>query len=361
MPLFGHHLFGSDFHAGCSDAEFRAGLTLWWAAWNQVPAASLPNDDIVLCRLAELGRDLKAWRKVRAKAMHGFEVCSDGRFYHRFLAEQAIVAWDKRVKERERKRKWRESRPTTEGEWRELRLSTFKRDGFKCVKCGATEDLEADHIVPVDQGGATTLSNLQTLCKPCNASKRNGIPRRAPSLAFDADATGTGRGRDASVPAEWNRRDVTGIDGTGIDGTMLRTVPPAQARTAPKAKAVGEGTPDQQAARATWTAYSAAYLHRYGVEPVRNKTINSHVIAFVRRVPHAEAPDVAAFFVSHKGQRYVAAMHPTNLMLQDAEKLRTEWATGRQVTSTSARQSDRTAAIGDAVSEYLHDIGVSNG
>jgi 5-methylcytosine-specific restriction endonuclease McrA len=210
MPLFGHHLFGSDFHAGCSDAEWRAGLTLWWAAWNQVPAASLPNDDVVLCRLAELGRDLRTWRKVRAKALHGFVACSDGRLYHKFLAEQALIAWDKRVKERDRKRKWRESRPVTEGEWRELRLAVFRRDGFKCVGCGATSDLEADHIIAVDQGGATALSNLQTLCKPCNARKGNGVPRRVPSGAFDADATGTEQGRDGLVPADGNRRDGTG-------------------------------------------------------------------------------------------------------------------------------------------------------
>jgi len=29
----------------------------------QVPAASLPNDDIALARLADLGREVKAWRR----------------------------------------------------------------------------------------------------------------------------------------------------------------------------------------------------------------------------------------------------------------------------------------------------------
>lgn len=110
MPLYGHHLFGSEFNARCNDAEWRAGVTLWWAAWNQVPAASLPDDDVALCRLADLGRDLKAWRKIRANALHGFVKCSDGRLYHKFLAQHAIEAWDRRVKERERKAKWRASR-----------------------------------------------------------------------------------------------------------------------------------------------------------------------------------------------------------------------------------------------------------
>src|SRR5690606_32878899 len=70
MPLFGVHLFGSEFNAAATDAEWRAAITLWWAAWNQVPAGSLPKDDVALCRLADLGRDLKLWRKLKARALH---------------------------------------------------------------------------------------------------------------------------------------------------------------------------------------------------------------------------------------------------------------------------------------------------
>lgn len=40
-----------------------------------------------------------------------------------------------------------------------------------CSFCGATEQLEADHIVPLAQGGTTTQENLQVLCKPCNTRK----------------------------------------------------------------------------------------------------------------------------------------------------------------------------------------------
>lgn len=110
MPMHGHRLFGSEFNARCSDAEWRAGVTLWWAAWNQVPAASLPDDDVALARLADLGRDVKGWRKLRANALHGFVKCSDGRLYHKALAQFALEAWDKRVRERNRKAKWRAGR-----------------------------------------------------------------------------------------------------------------------------------------------------------------------------------------------------------------------------------------------------------
>jgi uncharacterized phage protein (TIGR02220 family) len=110
MPLYGHHLFGSDFNARVSDAGWRAAVTLWWAAWNQVPAGSLPGDDVALCRLADLGRDVKAFRKLKDEALHGFELYHDGRLYHGFLCGLVLEAWERRLKERDRKAKWRESR-----------------------------------------------------------------------------------------------------------------------------------------------------------------------------------------------------------------------------------------------------------
>lgn len=108
MPLYGHRLFGSDFDINANDAEFRAGLGLWWSAWNQVPAASLPNDETALARFAGCGRDAKAWKRVRTKALHAFVECSDGRLYHKALAPFAVESWNRRLKDRERKARLRE-------------------------------------------------------------------------------------------------------------------------------------------------------------------------------------------------------------------------------------------------------------
>lgn len=52
-----------------------------------------------------------------------------------------------------------------------LRWAVFKRDDFRCRFCGSASMLEADHIFPESRGGATTLDNLQTLCRSCNARK----------------------------------------------------------------------------------------------------------------------------------------------------------------------------------------------
>jgi hypothetical protein len=99
-PLFRARLFGSSFHARATDAEWRAGVTLWLKSWDQVPAGSLPDDDIELCRLAELARDMKAWKKHKAGALRGWVLCSDSRLYHPVVAEGINTAIDAKVKQR---------------------------------------------------------------------------------------------------------------------------------------------------------------------------------------------------------------------------------------------------------------------
>lgn len=92
-PILRTRLFGSAFHAESNDSEWRAGVTLWLKAWDQVPAGSLPNDDVSLCRLAELGRDLKSWRKVKAGALRGWKLADDGLLYHEVVAEVVLEGW----------------------------------------------------------------------------------------------------------------------------------------------------------------------------------------------------------------------------------------------------------------------------
>ncbi|WP_037471602.1 HNH endonuclease [Sinorhizobium fredii] len=57
--------------------------------------------------------------------------------------------------------------------WKWLRLQAKRRDGFKCVQCGASGDLEVDHVKPVRTHPELSfeLTNLQTLCVRCHARK----------------------------------------------------------------------------------------------------------------------------------------------------------------------------------------------
>jgi len=97
----------------------------------------------------------------------------------------------------------------------------------------------------------------------------------------------------------------------------------------PKRKRPKAGDPPAPSVLA-WNGYSAAYLRRYKVEPVRNARVNGQLAAFVARIPAAEVEAVAAFFVGHNGNLYVNAKHPVDLLLRDAEKLRTDWATNQR-------------------------------
>ncbi len=55
--------------------------------------------------------------------------------------------------------------------------------GNRCLCCGATKKLEADHVVPLGCGGSDDIANLQPLCRSCNASKATQtIDYRDPEL-----------------------------------------------------------------------------------------------------------------------------------------------------------------------------------
>lgn len=49
-----------------------------------------------------------------------------------------------------------------------MRRSVFRRDDYRCVKCGRTHDLQVHHIVPVYMGGGDNEGNGITLCYKCH-------------------------------------------------------------------------------------------------------------------------------------------------------------------------------------------------
>src|SRR3990167_8249653 len=102
-----------------------------------------------------------------------------------------------------------------------------------------------------------------------------------------------------------------------------------------------------------WNGYRDAYQRRYGVEPVRNAKVNGQLALFAQRIPAAEVGDVAAWYIGNNAALYVRAGHPVDLLLRDAEKLRTEWATGQRVTETGARASDQRQERGGIADRLL--------
>jgi len=107
----------------------------------------------------------------------------------------------------------------------------------------------------------------------------------------------------------------------------------------------------QAACRQTWAAYSASYLERYQTPPVRNAAVNSSVRTFVQRIGHDESPKVAEFYVWINDQYLIRNGHAFQLLLKSAEGYRTQWATGKAVTQTQARQIEKTASNKSAAEE----------
>jgi len=57
-----------------------------------------------------------------------------------------------------------------------IKLEVWKRDNGCCVRCGSTDNLHFDHIIPYSKGGSSLVAeNIQLLCARHNISKKDRI------------------------------------------------------------------------------------------------------------------------------------------------------------------------------------------
>lgn len=118
-----------------------------------------------------------------------------------------------------------------------------------------------------------------------------------------------------------------------------------------------ENTELKKACYETRASYATAFFERYGTEPVSNAKVNSVIKKFVQRIGFIESPAVAAHYVTSNNSYYVARGHSFDCLLADAEKLRTEWATGKTMTQTRAIQIDKTQSNKSAIGEAMQLLG----
>lgn len=91
----------------------------------------------------------------------------------------------------------------------------------------------------------------------------------------------------------------------------------------------------------TWDSYIKAYQKKYGTDPVRNKVVNSQMKQFVQRIGMKDSPSVVEFYVFHNDSFYSKNMHQVKHLLSDAEKLKTQWASGINITGTMANMIEK--------------------
>lgn len=148
---------------------------------------------------------------------------------------------------------------------------------------------------------------------------------------------------------EGSVRESKGEECSGEDGNSCRDVGfarHADADTSKKEKATA-------ANRATWNAYSAAYKNRYNAEPVRNQQANGIIAKFVKAVGQDDAPLIARYYVNLNNEFYIRKMHDLKMLIGDAQAIRTQWMTNRNVTASSARSMDKAQASLSSVDDYL--------
>jgi hypothetical protein len=186
MELDVRLLRDSKFAAEVEPEAFRAGVLLWCASWHQIPAGSLPDNDVELSNLAGFGRVVKEWKKVRAQALSLFVACSDGRLYHPVIAAKAVAAWESKLRHQhsrllERMRK--ENKNRADKKLDPLPLPTFDQWNSERLAAGIPAE------TPPPSAGIP----------PENALRGNGegTEQNGTSLLSEANASG---GQAAEVP-----------------------------------------------------------------------------------------------------------------------------------------------------------------
>jgi hypothetical protein len=85
------------------------------------------------------------------------------------------------------------SRPSLDkAAWQRTRAAVRRRDGNRCVVCGATSGLSVHHIVKAREGGSDAMDNLVTLCRRHHGMADSRRPRRTvdDEHRLDMDANG---------------------------------------------------------------------------------------------------------------------------------------------------------------------------
>lgn len=122
------------------------------------------------CFLDEIGKDVDLFEKFRGKSEDIDELLE---LIDEAKSALAVYAEYSKTKKQRRAQ-------TGGSKYAEKFLAVGRRDGFKCAHCGATENLELDHIHPIAYGGDGSLENLQLLCKHHNCVKGDSLEWRVP-------------------------------------------------------------------------------------------------------------------------------------------------------------------------------------
>ena len=138
--------------------------------------------------LAHVARFYLFWQSERLRAEERRRAKEQLRAHKRQLAEEQRRANEQRWSEKRRQEQEEAIKSFLElmrgGENRlerhsrsipqPVKIAVVTRDGGKCRRCGSSQDLQYDRIVPNSRGGSSTdVNNIQLLCGKCSNLKSN--------------------------------------------------------------------------------------------------------------------------------------------------------------------------------------------
>jgi 5-methylcytosine-specific restriction endonuclease McrA len=97
---------------------------------------------------------------------HCSRVVTDGRYAH----DECRKAYQREKSRRRRAAKGTTSQRGYDAVHQKLSMLAISRHPY-CTDCNSIDDLCADHVIPVSQGGRNVLSNYEVRCRSCNSSR----------------------------------------------------------------------------------------------------------------------------------------------------------------------------------------------
>ena len=146
-----------------------------------------------------------------------------------------------------------------------------------------------------------------------------------------------------------------------VINNLLENISVSKPKAKAKTKAVAKPDTEVQAAcKEIWASYKQAYLNRYGHEPVRNAKVSSQIKQINQRLG-IDARAIAHFYLTINDQFVLKSCHSVGVFLQNCEAYATQWKTGQQVTTTTARRTERTHSNLDAAQEAIRILDQKRG
>jgi len=134
-------------------------------------------------KIREKAKQYYEKNKEKIKKKHNCYYCNNKEYFKKYQKK-----WIKKNRDKTKNYdgKYRARKNGSNGnvsdiEWKEL----CSHYGNICLRCGSSENITQDHVVPISKGGFHIIYNLQPLCKPCNSVKHNKTIDYRPDVISD--------------------------------------------------------------------------------------------------------------------------------------------------------------------------------